>query len=84
MGACVSSYRCGRVVPEKRGRRLRGSASRLPECQQRKGTSLRHAETVVVFTVQGFWLLVTVTNHLEWVSQTMPKIIFIPGMPLLR
>lgn len=65
MGACLSGYRCGCVVPEKRGRRLRGSASRLPERQQRKGTSLQHAETVVVFTVRGLWLLAVVINHIK-------------------
>ncbi len=87
MGACLSSYCRGCVMSEKRGRRLCGSPSRLPECQQRKGTSLRHAETGSCATLREFPAACYVHRSLEVgsdVSQTTHKIIFILDIPLLR
>lgn len=54
VGACLSGRSCGFAVSGKRGRRLCGSASRLAECEQRKGTALWNVEVQVVFTCSVF------------------------------
>lgn len=54
VGARLSGRSCGFAVSGKRGRRLCGSASRLAECEQRKGTALWNVEVQVVFTCSVF------------------------------